>query len=82
MTIGIDRDILIEGVKDTAQERIAGIVGGSLTLGTAFVQENRGAVQTIPGDIAIVGEASPLENQSIFASHRPKTPCLKAQKLS
>jgi hypothetical protein len=46
MTGQIDRDILTEGV-NKAQERIAEIVG------EAFLQENRGAVQTIPGDIAL-----------------------------
>ena len=39
MTSQIDRDILVEGVKDTAQERIA--------------QIHSGAVQTIPGDVAL-----------------------------
>lgn len=39
MIVEIEQDISLEGVKDTAQERIAEI--------------DSGAVQTIPGDIAI-----------------------------
>jgi hypothetical protein len=46
MTSQIDREILMAGVQK-AQERMAEIVG------EAFLQKNRGAVQTIPGDIAI-----------------------------
>jgi hypothetical protein len=41
-----ERNLLSEGVKKT-RSRIAEIVG------EAFLQENRGEVQTIPGDIAL-----------------------------
>ena len=47
MTGEIDRDALIQGIQN-AQARIAEIVGG------AFQDGNRGTVQTIPGDIALV----------------------------
>jgi hypothetical protein len=47
-----DRDILIAGVQK-AQERIAEIVGvrEASACAEAFLQENRGVVQTIPGGI-------------------------------
>jgi hypothetical protein len=54
MNSQIDRDILIEGVKK-AQSRIAEIIG------KVFLQENRGAVQTISGDIALAQVRQLLE---------------------
>jgi hypothetical protein len=49
-----ERDILIAGVKKS-QERMAEIVGvrEASACAEAFLQENSGAVQTIPGDIAL-----------------------------